>query len=135
MRYKGLLLSISPSIVLIQLVHRTVEPELFSCLRKYGISFYAFSPRTHFPCSIATHEPEPFDLVAGGFFTGRYISQDDQAEAGSRFDPGRIQGKVSSTSLLYLLFRANFVLRSSIVTGKLHSRIGSFAFDTVQVLE
>ncbi|KAG1800853.1 Aldo/keto reductase [Suillus plorans] len=56
-------------------IQRTVEPELFSCLRKYGISFYAFSP------------------LAGGFFTGRYINQDDQAEAGSRFDPGRIQGK------------------------------------------
>ncbi|KAG1832668.1 Aldo/keto reductase [Suillus variegatus] len=56
-------------------IQRTVEPELFSCLRKYGISFYAFSP------------------LAGGFFTGRYISQDDQVEAGSRFDPGRMQGE------------------------------------------
>lgn len=24
---------------------RAVEPELFPCLRKYGISFYAFNPR------------------------------------------------------------------------------------------
>jgi aflatoxin B1 aldehyde reductase len=56
-------------------IQRTVEPELFSCLRKYGIKFYAFSP------------------LAGGFFTGRYTSQDDQAEAGSRFDPSRIQGE------------------------------------------
>lgn len=26
-------------------IHRAVEPELFPCLRKYGISFYAFNPR------------------------------------------------------------------------------------------
>ncbi|OAX41301.1 Aldo/keto reductase [Rhizopogon vinicolor AM-OR11-026] len=56
-------------------IQRTTEPELFPCLRKYGISFYAFSP------------------LAGGFFTGRYLSQDDQAEAGGRFDPDRVQGK------------------------------------------
>ncbi|KIJ69452.1 hypothetical protein HYDPIDRAFT_106074 [Hydnomerulius pinastri MD-312] len=56
-------------------VQRSVEPELFSCLRKYGISFYAFSP------------------LAGGFFTGRYTSPGDQADAGGRFDPNRMQGK------------------------------------------
>jgi hypothetical protein len=44
--------------MLIHLVRRTVEPELLSCLRKYGISFYAFSPRTHFLFSIITHDPE-----------------------------------------------------------------------------
>jgi hypothetical protein len=26
-------------------VHRAVEPELFPCLRKFGISFYEFNPR------------------------------------------------------------------------------------------
>ena len=26
-------------------VHRRVEPELFPCLRKFGLSFYAFNPR------------------------------------------------------------------------------------------
>ncbi|KAJ8587980.1 Aldo/keto reductase [Rhizopogon salebrosus TDB-379] len=56
-------------------IHRTVEPELFPCLRKYGISFYAFGP------------------LAGGFFTGRYLSRDDQVEAGGRFDPNRVQGQ------------------------------------------
>lgn len=25
-------------------VHRAVEPELFPCLRKFGISFYEFNP-------------------------------------------------------------------------------------------
>lgn len=35
-------------------LQRTVEPELFPCLRKYGISFYAFSP------------------LAGGLLTGKY---------------------------------------------------------------
>ena len=26
-------------------VHRSVEPELFPCLRKYGLAFYEFNPR------------------------------------------------------------------------------------------
>ncbi|KAJ7109183.1 Aldo/keto reductase [Mycena epipterygia] len=56
-------------------IHRAVEPELFPCLRKFGISFYEFNP------------------LAGGFFTGRYSSPDDKPEAGSRFDPERNQGK------------------------------------------
>ncbi|KAJ7638337.1 Aldo/keto reductase [Roridomyces roridus] len=55
-------------------VHRAVEPELFPCLRKFGISFYAFNP------------------LGGGFFTGRYTSADDQVEAGSRFDDKIHQG-------------------------------------------
>ena len=28
-------------------ISRAVEPELFPCLRKYGISFYAFNPRKY----------------------------------------------------------------------------------------
>ncbi|KAJ7286403.1 Aldo/keto reductase [Mycena rebaudengoi] len=56
-------------------IHRTVEPELFPCLRKFGISFYEFNP------------------LAGGFFTNRYASADDKPEAGSRFDPDKFQGK------------------------------------------
>ncbi|KAJ7499457.1 Aldo/keto reductase [Mycena latifolia] len=56
-------------------IHRGVEPELFPCLRKFGISFYEFNP------------------LAGGFFTGRYNSADDAPESGSRFDPERVQGK------------------------------------------
>ncbi|KAJ7087330.1 Aldo/keto reductase [Mycena belliarum] len=56
-------------------IHRGVEPELFPCLRKFGISFYEFNP------------------LAGGFFTGRYNSVDEKPESGSRFDPERVQGK------------------------------------------
>jgi len=56
-------------------VHRAVEPELFPCLRKFGISFYEFNP------------------LGGGFFTGRYTSVDDVPEAGSRFDSGKSQGR------------------------------------------
>ncbi|KIK64065.1 hypothetical protein GYMLUDRAFT_40297 [Collybiopsis luxurians FD-317 M1] len=56
-------------------VHRTAEPELFPCLRKYGISFYEFNP------------------LGGGFFTGRYTSLEDQVEPGSRFDPNKPQGQ------------------------------------------
>jgi len=56
-------------------VHRAVEPELFPCLRKFGISFYEFNP------------------LGGGMFTGRYSSADDTVEPGSRFDTGQAQGK------------------------------------------
>ncbi|CAL1697781.1 unnamed protein product [Somion occarium] len=56
-------------------VHRNVEPELFPCLRKFGISFYEFNP------------------LGGGLFTGRYSSLDDKVEPGSRFDPEKNQGK------------------------------------------
>ncbi|KAF7440759.1 hypothetical protein PC9H_001107 [Pleurotus ostreatus] len=56
-------------------IHRNVEPELFPCLRKFGIAFYEFNP------------------LAGGFFTDRYLSPETQVEKGSRFDPERIQGK------------------------------------------
>lgn len=56
-------------------IHRSVEPELLPCLRKFGIAFYGFNP------------------LGGGFFTGRYTSQSDEVEKGSRFDPERWQGK------------------------------------------
>lgn len=54
-------------------IHRAVEPELFPCLRKFGMSFYAYNP------------------LGGGFFTGQY-SKDANVEAGSRFDPDKWQG-------------------------------------------
>ena len=57
-------------------IHRSVEPELFPCLRKFGIAFYEFNP------------------LGGGFFTGRYRSLQDDVEPGSRFDPTKMQGKV-----------------------------------------
>ncbi|OSD03823.1 Aldo/keto reductase [Trametes coccinea BRFM310] len=56
-------------------IHRKVEPELFPCLRKFGIAFYEFNP------------------LGGGFFTGRYRSLNDPVEPGSRFDPEKNQGK------------------------------------------
>ncbi|KXN87757.1 Aflatoxin B1 aldehyde reductase member 4 [Leucoagaricus sp. SymC.cos] len=56
-------------------VHRLVEPELFPCMRKYGISFYAYNP------------------LGGGFLTGRYTSSDDIPEEGSRFSAGSSQGQ------------------------------------------
>ncbi|KAH8907620.1 keto reductase [Coniochaeta sp. PMI_546] len=55
-------------------LHRAVEPELFPCLRYYGISFYEYNP------------------VAGGFLTDRYQRDTCEHEAGSRFDPTRTQG-------------------------------------------
>ncbi|KAJ3255553.1 hypothetical protein HK103_006189 [Boothiomyces macroporosus] len=56
-------------------IHRQVEPELFPCLRKYGLSFYAFNP------------------LAGGFFSGKF-KREGEVEAGSRFDPNKWQGKM-----------------------------------------
>ncbi|KAI0753611.1 Aldo/keto reductase [Fomes fomentarius] len=56
-------------------IHRKVEPELFPCLRKFGIAFYEFNP------------------LGGGFFTGKYRSLQDEVEPGSRFDPKKGQGK------------------------------------------
>lgn len=55
-------------------IHRAVEPELFPCLRHYGVAFYAFNP------------------LGGGFFAGNFKA-DTQVEAGSRFDPNKWQGK------------------------------------------
>ncbi|EIN07557.1 Aldo/keto reductase [Punctularia strigosozonata HHB-11173 SS5] len=57
-------------------VQRNIEPELIPCLRKYGISFYAFN------------------ALGGGFFTGRYLSPEDKVDPGSRFDDEKMQGKM-----------------------------------------
>ncbi|GAA5915833.1 hypothetical protein JCM5296_000696 [Sporobolomyces johnsonii] len=59
-------------------LHRNVEAELFPCLRKLGLSFYAFNP------------------LAGGFLAGRYSreTEDEAVEKGSRFDPNSTQGKL-----------------------------------------
>ncbi|KAK9323503.1 NADP-dependent oxidoreductase domain-containing protein [Lipomyces orientalis] len=59
-------------------IHRTVESELFPCLRHYGMAFYAFNP------------------LAGGYLTSRYHRdlQDSNIEEGSRFDPKSSQGKL-----------------------------------------
>lgn len=58
------------------MLQRTTEGELFPCLRKYGIALYAFQP------------------LAGGFLTGRYTRDQTEFEAGSRFDPKGMQGKL-----------------------------------------
>ncbi|KAF8852508.1 keto reductase [Acephala macrosclerotiorum] len=56
-------------------LQRSVEPELFPCLRRYGIAFYEFSP------------------LAGGMLTDKYQRDTTEHEPGSRFDPARMQGK------------------------------------------
>ena len=56
-------------------LHRSVEPELFPCLRHYGIAFYNYNP------------------LAGGYLTSRYHRNDKDVEEGSRFDPNRWQGR------------------------------------------
>lgn len=59
-------------------LHRSVEPELFPCLRHYGLSFYNYNP------------------LAGGYLTDRYkrSDADNDIEAGARFDPNKWQGKM-----------------------------------------
>jgi len=52
-------------------IHRAAEPELFPCLRKFGISFYEYNP------------------LGGGFFTGRYTGPDSTPEPGARFDQSK----------------------------------------------
>ncbi|EGP89260.1 unnamed protein product [Zymoseptoria tritici ST99CH_1A5] len=60
-------------------LHRSVEPELFPCLRKYGMAFYNYNP------------------LAGGYLTDRYHRETQDMEEGSRFDPNRWQGKMYRT--------------------------------------
>lgn len=57
-------------------LHRSVEPELFPCLRHYGMAFYNYNP------------------LAGGYLTSRYHRDTDNVESGSRFDPQKWQGKM-----------------------------------------
>ncbi|KAG6917562.1 hypothetical protein DXG01_002031 [Tephrocybe rancida] len=56
-------------------VHYTAEPELFPCLRKFGIRFYEFNS------------------LAGGLFTGRHTSLGEGVKPGTRFDPKEYQGQ------------------------------------------
>ena len=52
-------------------LHRSVEPELFECLRHYGVAFYNYNP------------------LAGGYLTSTYKTdmKDEELESGPRFDP------------------------------------------------
>ncbi|KAL2911718.1 hypothetical protein HK105_208819 [Polyrhizophydium stewartii] len=54
-------------------ISRDVERELFPCLRKLGIRFYAYNP------------------LGGGLLTGKHAA-DKPLEAGSRYDPNTVQG-------------------------------------------
>ena len=57
-------------------LHRSVEPELFPCLRHYGLAFYAYNP------------------LAGGYLTSRYHREDQSRDIGeSRFDKTKWQGR------------------------------------------
>ncbi|KZS90075.1 Aldo/keto reductase [Sistotremastrum niveocremeum HHB9708] len=64
-------------------IHRAVEPELFPCLRKFGISFYEYNP------------------LGGGFFTGRYKGKDSEPEIGSRFDTSKGTNQSKNYRLRY----------------------------------
>jgi aflatoxin B1 aldehyde reductase len=58
-------------------LQRSIEAELFPCLRHYGISLYAFQP------------------LAAGFLTGRYQRNQSEFEEGSRFDPKQSVGRMT----------------------------------------
>lgn len=61
-------------------LHRSVEPELFACLRHYKLAFYAYNP------------------LAGGYLTSRYHRKDQSGDtAGSRFDKNKWQGRMYRT--------------------------------------
>ncbi|KAJ3837143.1 Aldo/keto reductase [Lentinula raphanica] len=79
-------------------VHRAIEPELIPCLRKYGISFYAFNPRrrSFYSNSLIwlTWTSGQCSTVGGGLFTGRYSSPQNEAGEGTRFDPNEVQGQM-----------------------------------------
>ncbi|GAA5850051.1 hypothetical protein JCM8547_000995 [Rhodosporidiobolus lusitaniae] len=55
-------------------LHRSVEAELFPCLRASNIAFYGFNP------------------LGGSIFTGA-LKREGEVEKGSRFDPNTAQGK------------------------------------------
>ncbi|KAK9323508.1 NADP-dependent oxidoreductase domain-containing protein [Lipomyces orientalis] len=57
-------------------LQRSIEPELFPCLRYYGMSLYAFQP------------------LAGGLLTDRYHRDTKDFEEGSRFDPKTWRGNL-----------------------------------------
>jgi aflatoxin B1 aldehyde reductase len=56
------------------MITRQIEDELFSCLKKFNIRFYAYNP------------------LCGGLNSGDYKIEDIKTD-GSRFDPTRTQGK------------------------------------------
>jgi aflatoxin B1 aldehyde reductase len=56
-------------------ITRGVETELFPCLRKYKIRFYAYNP------------------IAGGLFNEKFTF-DGEVPKGSRFDPNTLVGKL-----------------------------------------
>eukprot|EP01119_Soliformovum_irregulare_P009467 TRINITY_DN2279_c0_g1_i2.p1 TRINITY_DN2279_c0_g1~~TRINITY_DN2279_c0_g1_i2.p1 ORF type:complete len:327 (+),score=94.51 TRINITY_DN2279_c0_g1_i2:128-1108(+) len=56
-------------------VTRLVELELFACLRKFGIRFYAYNP------------------LVGGLLAGGSPTRDSEIESGSRYDESTAQGK------------------------------------------
>ena len=89
-------------------IHRKVEPELFPCLRKFGIAFYEFNPRMHIvsPRVTCSMSDQSVGTVGGGFFTGRYRSLQDEVEPGSRFDPKGQQGMVSLVSQSFSWYAA-----------------------------
>ncbi|KAF8585460.1 Aldo/keto reductase [Ramaria rubella] len=80
-------------------IHRSAEPELFPCLRKFGISFYEFNP------------------LGGGFFTGRYTGPDTVPEAGSRFDTDKNPNQARNYRARYWkdqYFKALDIIKSAV---------------------
>lgn len=71
-----------------------MDEELFPCLRKFGISFYAYNPREH----ISTFSYDPIyefndGPVAAGFFTSRSILSSNKGEVDSHFNSDKAQGQ------------------------------------------
>ncbi len=86
-------------------VERNAEPELFPCLRKFGISFYEFNPRAS-----VDFLRRILYLLTRDLMNSRVaaFSQDDTpdaestVEAGSRFEPEPTAGIRKCPSLPHL---------------------------------
>ena len=65
-------------------LYRAVEPELFPCLRHYGVAFYNFNP------------------LAGGFLTSRYKREDRDGE-------GNTEGRYNKNTHVGKMYRIRYM--------------------------
>lgn len=64
-------------------------------------------------CALPEPGADTLSLVAGGFFTGRYTNPNAEAQAGGRFDPETLQGKVSAITNSSKIFIETSIFRAT----------------------
>ena len=67
-------------------VTRQVELELFPCLRKFNIAFYAYNPLA----GALSFDYAHAHSLTGGLLSGKYNSKSDDPLKGTRFDRNRM---------------------------------------------